>query len=328
MEKQRNFLQYAVRNSNILPIENEMLVVVCDRLHEELGEIVSHREKIHSDIMFDSYFVLVGKRSFLLKVNLSPDLPNFWKELSELNLPFHPKIAACSKEDDEFKFIVYETPKGWYAHEISNYILSPKLGLEQKFADTLLEMHSTKLSGSDDTVKVLNSFMPKEAMMIAKSFPVAELFSTTKLLFSSVYESDADRCGLCHFDLCPENIIYTGKEFKFLNFEYAANANVYLDLLLLRETLNVSDDTMKNFLIHYSVDREILNKLRLASFIFNFSYFNSKIISQYMTFGTQNSIKLQFFIRKSNFFYEKIYDRLFVPKSLDNQIRKLYYVWK
>jgi hypothetical protein len=328
MERQKNYLQSVIRDSNILPIENEMLHTICDRLHEQLGAMVTHKEKLISEVMFDSYLLIAGNSSYLLKINLSPDLPNFWKELCEFKFDFHPEIVACSGEDDEFKFICYKTPRGSYVHEISNYILSPKLGLEKKFADTMQQMHDIKISESDDTVKVLNSFMPREAMMISRSFPVSELFSTTKLLFSSVYESNLSKCGVCHFDLCPENIIYTGSSFKLLNFEYAANANTYVDLLLAKETLNVSDEAMKNFLSHYSIDRQLLNNYRLASQVFNFAYFNSKIISQYMTFGNSNFIKLKYLINKSKQSYEKIYDRLFVPKSLDNQIRTFYHLWK
>ena len=153
--------------------------------------------------------------------------------MSVNNFNFHPKIICYSGKEDEFKFICFEVPKGVFASDISNYILSPKLNLAKTFISDFSSIHSVKLGGEDKTVEVFNSFLPKETMMIYKTYPIVELFSTAKNSFKSLYNSNLSHCGLCHFDVSPENIIYTGSEFKFINFEYAANANIYLDLSLI-----------------------------------------------------------------------------------------------
>ena len=99
------------------------------------------------------------------------------------------------------------------------------------------------------------------------------------LTFKSEYKYNPDDIRLCHFDLDVKNIIYTGSDFKLINFEYAANANIYIDLLLAKETLNASDYTFDAFLSAYDISKAKLKPYYEASDLFIFAYLNSKIIS-------------------------------------------------
>jgi hypothetical protein len=212
---------------------------------------------------------------------------------------------------------------------LSAYPLSPKLNLQKAFAQSVSDMHSVKLSSVDDTVNIFNSFLPKEAVMIFKTYPVANLFSTCRIVFKQMYKSNIEHCGLCHFDLSAENIIYTGSEIKFINFEYAANANTYLDMLLAKQTLNCSESVFESFasLLPKAKIYELRSYEEL-SHLFNFAYFNSKIVSEYMTFGLRDPIKLKFWLNKSEESYDRIFGKLFVEKPVDKFIRDFYYLWK
>lgn len=305
-----------------------MLSTVCSKIEAKTGLKISKKEKFENHSLFDSYIIFCDKELFIVKVNLSPDIPNFWKELAEFKFDFHPEIVASSQEADEFKFICYRMPKGIFGSDISKYLLSPKLRLEAKFAKALKSVHSIKIGDKDNTIDTVESFLPKESSMISRTFPVAEVFASVKVLFKNAYKSNLEDCGLCHFDLDVKNIVYTGKEFKFLNFEYAANANIYLDLLLAKETLNASSYSFDNFISHYQADKHKFKLYYDASDLFIFAYLNSKIISEYMTFGLKNAIELKLFINKSAVFYEKISDKLFVSKTLDNRIRSFYSLWR
>ncbi len=329
MEKQRNYLQSVKNEVDILPIEEEFLSSTKRVIENKLGHEIRLCKKYEVHPIYDSYLIAGNDRPFLLKVNLSPDTPNSWDLLSKNNYDFHPKIICSSNDSDEFKFICFEVPKGMFLSDISNYPLSRKLKLQDTFLRDLKQMHSIKIKDEDETVKIFDSFLPREAMMVAKKYPVIQLFSTAKMVFKKIYKPDPQDCGLCHFDLCPENIIYTGTDIKFINFEYSANANIYLDILLAKETLNCSNQTFEE--ICHILPKDIYDKLLLnkdASNLFNFAYFNSKITSEYITFGLRNPVKLKYWINKSELFYNKIFDKLFVEKQLDKLIRDFYYLWK
>jgi len=329
MERQRNLLQSVKNEVDILPIEEEFLYSTKKVIEKKLGHAIRLCKKHEVHPIYDCYLIAGNDKPFLLKVNLSPESPNSWDMLSKNNYDFHPEVICSSGESGEFKFICFEVPKGMFLSDISNYPLSPKLKLQNIFLRDFKRMHSVKTKDEDETIKVFDSFLPREAMMVAKRYPVAQLFSTAKMVFKQMYKSDIQDCGLCHFDLSPENIIYTGTDIKFINFEYSANANIYLDTLLAKETLNCSDKTFED--LCELLPKDMRDKLffnKDVSDLFNFAYFNSKITSEYITFGLRNPSKLKYWINKSEYFYNKIFDKLFVGKELDKLIRDFYYLWK
>ena len=328
MENQKNHVQVLYQNKTLLPIEEEMLRCVTDILEKKLKFHIENIQKEYSYPLYDYFLFSHQNKPYGLKVNLSPDLPNFWSELSINNFNFHPKIVGVSEDEDDFKFICYELPKGVFLSDISNYPLDPKLKLNKIFSKSLKDLHSTKISEVDKTLDIFNSFLPIEASRIYRNFPLSELFSTCKILFKNFYESNPQDCGLCHFDLAPQNIILSGESFKFINFEYAGNANFYLDLWLVKNILNVSDENFYKFFENYEVDLEKLNKYKELSHIFCFAYFNSKIVSEYITFGVRDPINLKIWINKSRENYEKIVHKLFIEKTLDKSIRDFYNLWK
>lgn len=328
MENQKNFVRHVTQSSDILPIEREMLDEIKRLVKLKLGTEVSMVEKRSSEVLYDSYIAISGKKLLMIKLNLSPDLPNFWKELIENNFSFHPKIILSSKEEDIVKFLCFEMPSGIFLSDISSYPLSSKLNFVNLFAKDLKKIHQHKIKNEDDTLKIFNGMCPFEASMIYDPFPVSQLIGSMRSFFKNIYQSDINDCGVCHFDISPENIIYSNKEFKFLNFEYAANANIYIDIWTARETLNVSDQSFSSFINSYGLDKTKLHSYRQASDIFIFAYFNSKIIAEYITFGVRNHIKLRYWINKSETYYYKIAHKLFVEKKLDNKIRQFYNLWK
>lgn len=328
MERQRNLLRHAVKDNTILPIEHEMLCFVCERIERDGKVKVSYKEKVDAQPLYDSYLIVANDKPHLLKINLSPDLPNFWKELCFNNFEFHPKIVSYSKEEDEYKYICYEMPKGMFASDISNYILAPKLNLQRKFASSLKKMHSVKLKDVDCTVDILNSMLPIESSMIWNKYPTVELFSEVKVAFAQVYKPSRDRLGLCHFNLTGDSIIDTVDEFKFIDFEYSANGNYIIDLLLAKETLNASDASFDLFAQFYGISKEEIKDYLDAADMFNFAYFNSKIVAEYMTFGLRDTIKLKLLINKAGEMYERVKDKLFVSKTLDKNITYIYNAWK
>lgn len=328
MENQKNFAQVLSRNKTIFPIEEEMLSEVKRTLEKKFNLQIEDISKEQSYPLYDLFVFSCKGKAYGLKINLSPDLPNFWKELSENNFNFHPKIIGASNEDDEFKFLCYELPKGTFLSDISNYPLDPKLKINNIFAQSLKQLHSTRVESADRTCEIFDSFLPIEASRIYRNFPVVDLFTICKIFFKKNYSKNEEDCGLCHFDLCPQNIIFTENYFKFINFEYAANANFYLELWLTKNILNVSDDSFYKFFQHYKIDLEKLNKYKDLGYLFSFAYFNSKIVSEYMTFGVRDPINLKIWINKSNQNYDKIAYKLFIEKELDNSIRKFYNLWK
>ena len=329
MEKQKNYLQFVKTEKTLLPIEEEFLFSVKEKIENKLGSKISKWEKHYSHPIYDCFLIVVNDRPLLTKVNLSPDLPNFWKELWINNFEFHPSIVCHSDELDEFQFICFEIPKGIFLSDLSSSPLNKKFNLEKIFLSTLDKMHSTKLLQKDCTIDVLNSFLPRESISICKKYPVVELFPSVKFLFNKAYKENIDHCGLCHFDLSHENIIYTGKELKLINFEYAANANIYLDIWLAKEILNCPESLFDELLKFSNKEKiQTIYSYKELSDIFNFAYFNSKIISEYITFGLRDPISLKKWINKSEIFYTKIQDKLFVDKTLDKLIRDFYYLWK
>jgi len=164
--------------------------------------------------------------------------------------------------------------------------------------------------------------------MIYDTFPLAQLVGTMRSVFKGLYKSDLQDCGLAHFDICPENVIQSNKEFKFLNFEYAGNANIYIDIWMMQQTMNASDQNFLNFIDHYELNKTKLHSYREAADLFSFAYFNSKIIAEYMTFGVRNHIKLRYWINKSEACYSPVAHKLFIEKKLDNKIRQFYNLWK
>lgn len=328
MENQKNFVRHVIQSTDILPIENEMLEEIKRLIKSSLGTDVVRLEKKSSEVLYDCYTAISGKKALTIKVNLSPDLPNFWKELIENNFSFHPQIICSSKENDILKFICFEGPNGILLSDVSNYPLSSKFNFINSFARDLKKMHQTKIKNEDDTLKIFNGMCPLEATMIYDPFPVSQLILSLKTLFKNTYQSNLEDCGVCHFDICPENIIFSNKEFKFLNFEYAANANIYIDLWNAREAMNISDESFSAFVNSYGLNKTKLHSYRQAADIFTFVYFNSKIIAEYMTFGVRNHIKLRYWINKSEAYYYKMAHKLFVEKKLDNKIREFYNLWK
>ena len=328
MENQRNFVQHVIQNNDILPIENEILDDIKRSIESKLGAEVTSLEKRSSEVLYDSFTAISGKKPLFIKINLSPELPNFWKELAENNFSFHPKIICSSKEQDLNKYFCFELPQGVFVSDISNYPLNSKLNFINLIARDIKKIHKVKIKNEDETLKIFNGMCPFEASMIYDPFPVSQLIGSLRSLFRSVYKPNADDCGLCHFDLCPENIIYSNKEFKFINFEYAANANIYIDIWTARETMNASDEGFTSFINSYDLDKTKLHSYRQAADIFIFAYFNSKIIAEYMTFGVRNHIKLRYWINKSQSYYYKLSHKLFVEKKLDNKIHQFYNLWK
>jgi hypothetical protein len=329
MEKQRNHLQFVRAEKTLLPIEEEFLASVKKKIESQLGSAISKWEKYYTHPIYDCFLMIVNDRPLLTKVNLSPDAPNFWKELCVNNFSFHPKIVCYSDDFDEFQFICFEVPKGIFFSDLSNYPLSRKFNIQKTFLSTLDSMHSFKINENDETIKTVESFLPREAMSIYKTYPVVALFPAVKLAFKKIYTPQINDCGVCHFDLCHQNIIYTGDDIKLINFEYAANANTYLDIWLAKETLNCSDTTFDEVVGYLKKPQvETLYRHKDASLIFNFAYFNSKILSEYITFGLRDPVKLKIWINKSEFFYTKIQNKLFIEKSLDKLIRDFYYLWK
>ena len=329
MERQRNHLQFVKTDKTLLPIEEEFLLSVKNKIEFKIGEKILKWEKYYTHPIYDCFLINVNNRPLLTKVNLSPDLPNFWKELCCNNFDFHPKIICHSDEIDEFQFICFEVPKGIFFSDLSNYPLSRKFNIQKTFLSTLDKMHNFKLNDKDETAKTFESFLPREAMSIYTTYPVVAVFPAAKLAFKKIYTPQISDCGVCHFDLCHQNIIYTGDDIKLINFEYAANANKYLDIWLAKETLNCSDSTFDEITEKLPKSQvETLYKYKEASLIFNFAYFNSKILSEYITFGLRDPVKLKNWINKSEFFYTKIQNKLFVEKSLDKLIRDFYYLWK
>jgi len=328
MENQKNFVQHVIQSNDILPIEEEMINEIKLVIEAKLGEEITAIEKRSTEVQYDSYFAISGKKPLIIKVNLSPDVPNFWKELTQYNFPFHPKIICASEEDSINKFICFELPKGVFLSDISNYPLSSKLNLVSGFARDVKKMHETKLKNEDDTIRIFNAMCPFEASMIYDTFPVAQLMATMRSVFKSIYKSDLQDCGLAHFDVCPENVISSNKEFKFLNFEYAGNANIYIDIWMMQQTMNASDENFLNFINYYELNKTKLHSYREAADLFCFAYFNSKIIAEYMTFGIRNHIKLKYWINKSEAYYPSVAHKLFIENKLDKKIRQFYYLWK
>jgi len=329
MERQRNQLQFVKDEKTLLPIEEEFLSSVKSSIEQKIGQGISKFTKHYIHPIYDCYLFVSNKQPYLLKVNLSPDLPNFWKELAVNNFNFHPKIICSSSETEEFKYICFEVPKGRFLSDISNYPLSPKFNIYRNFYKSITEMHNTKLSDVDSTIDTFNSLLPRESMMIFKTYPIVDLFAAAKSVFKQTYKSNLEHCGLCHYDLSLDNIIYSEDAIRFINFEYAANANIYLDIWLSKETLNCSDQVFDSFLEMMPSDKvKSLYEYKELSSLFNFAYFNSKIISEYITFGVKNPFKLKNWINKSETCYLEVSNKLFVSKSLDKLIRDFYYLWK
>lgn len=328
MENQKNFVQHVIQSNDILPIEEEMVNEIRLVIEGKLGAEITSIEKRSTEVLYDSYFAISDKKPLLIKVNLSPEMPNFWKELVQYNFPFHPKIVCASDEYSINKFICFELPRGIFLSDISNYPLSSRLNLVSDFARDVKKMHQTKIKDEDDTLRIFNAMCPFEASMIYDTFPLAQLVGTMRSVFKGLYKSDLQDCGLAHFDICPENVIQSSKEFKFLNFEYAGNANIYIDIWMMQQTMNASDQNFLNFIDHYELNKTKLHSYREAADLFSFAYFNSKIIAEYMTFGVRNHIKLRYWINKSEACYSPVAHKLFIEKKLDNKIRQFYNLWK
>lgn len=333
MERQKNYLQLAGSDKTLLPIERELLSSVLKKIEFNTGLRVTDYQKYYSHALYDCFLIICGEKEnktpYFLKVNLSPDLPNSWAELAAGNFTFHPKIICSSSNEDEFKFICFQVPKGIFLSHISKYPLNPKLNIQRAFISTLNEMHKIKISNEDKTIDIFNSMLPRESMMIFKTYPIVDLFASLKIIFKQNYKSDITACGLCHFDLSPENIIYNGEEIKFINFEYSGNANIYLDTWLAKQTLNCSEDVFDKILESLPKDEaQKVYAYQELSYLFNFAYFNSKIVSEYITFGVSNSYKFKYWINQSEACYNKIFNKLFVEKKIDKLIRDFYYLWK
>lgn len=326
MEKRRNFLQHTVSSTTLLPVEQEMLDSVCEKIEAKLGASISSKTRVASEVLYDRYDLDSGKESYSLKVNLSPETPNFWRELCEKNFSFHPEIVAFSFDDD-FTFYCYKKTKTFPASSLTEFLLSKQLGLQHKIAEVLNEAHAIKLSDQDQTLEVFRAMLPIEAAASVSSFPLAHLFPQCKQMFAKVYKPTAD-LGLCHFDVSARNLLYNNADFKLINFEYAANANVYIDTLLIKETLNASDESFNDLLSSLSIDTKNLVKYLDAAEIFTFCYFNSKIIAEYLTFGTRNEQLLRYWVQKSESIYKKIKHKFFLQKAIDKSIDGFYDAWR
>lgn len=327
MEQKKNFLQHTVQDNSLLPIELEMLAYIKGRIESQSGIKIDTCEKFSRSPLYDSYLIVSEKRPFVLKVNLSPFIPNFWDKLCKENYPFHPTIVSYDLSGD-FNYICFEMPKGIFGNDISKYLLSPKLKLESFFARDLKKIHSFSSSQKDETVETISSFLPMESALIQHTFPVVQLFGAVKSTFKNLYTQSPSDCCICHFDLDASNIIFSSEEFKFINFEYAANANKYIELWLAKEVLNCSDADFDNFVSLYGADKDKLISVKELSELFIFAYMNSKIVSEFMTFGVTNPTKLSTYINKSQKFYSKIKDKFFIEESLDKTIQGFYYLWR
>lgn len=328
MEKQRNHLQFVKTDKTLLPIEEEFLLSVKNKIESQIGEKILKWEKYYTHPIYDCFLINVNNRPLLTKVNLSPDLPNFWKELWDNKFDFHPSIVCHSDELDEFQFMCFEVPKGIFFSDLSNFPLSRKLNIQKTFLSTVEKMHQIKLDNKDNTIATIESFLPRESMSIYKTYPIVALFPEIKLAFKKIYQPRIEHCGLCHFDLCHENIIYTGSDIKLINFEYSSNSNTFLDIWLTKEILNCSDSVFEDITNSFSNEKaNALYANKEAALFFNFAYFNSKIISEYITFGLRNPLKLKLWINKSEDIYSQISSKLFVQKPLDKLIRDFYYLW-
>lgn len=327
MASQKNFIQQAIKNNDILPIERDIIDFIASQIQSSTGKKSKITKKLSTEVLYDTYAAVAEKDNLIVKINLSPELPNFWRELCSNYFSFHPKII-CYSEESDYKFICFEEPLGSVLSDISSRPLSLKLNLIKDFTAALKNLHETRIKECDNTVKTFNSFCPMEASMISRTFPLTNFLGTLKIIFKQHYKESPEDCGLCHFDLSPQNAFVYGKDFKFLNFEYADYGNIYIDLWLLKETMNVSDQAFFHMLDLYGVNKNKLHSYKQASELFIFAYFNSKIIAEYMTFGVRDPIKLKYWINKSEIFYEKIKAKLFFEKELDNAVREFYYLWK
>jgi hypothetical protein len=328
MENQRNFVQHVIQSNDILPIEEEMLDSIKLSIEQKLGGKVTAVEKRSSQVLYDHYLAICDKKPLIFKINLSPELPNFWKELVEHNFSFHPKIVCNSEEDAIYKFICFELPQGAFLSDYSSSPLNPRLNFINFFAKSVKNMHKIKIKNEDDTIKIFNGMCPFEASMIYGTFPLAQLMGTMRSVFKDLYKSNLDDCGVAHFDLCPENIILSNKEFKFVNFEYAGNANIYIDLWQCEETMNTSYQSFLSFIDCYDLDKKKLHSYKEAADLFMFAYFNSKIIAEYMTFGVRNHLALKYWINKSERCYSRVARNLLIENKLDKKIRQFYHLWR
>ena len=326
MEKRRNFLQHTVSSTTLLPVEQEMLDSVCEKIEAKLEAPISNKTRTASEVLYDRYDLTSGKDSYVLKVNLSPDTPNFWRELCENRFSFHPEIVASSFDGD-FTFYCYKTTKTFSASSLTEFLLSKQLGLQHKIAEVLNETHAIKLSDVDQTTEVFRSMLPIEAGASVSSFPLAHLFPQCKQMFAKLYKPTTD-LGLCHFDVSPRNLLYNNSDFKLINFEYAGNANVYINTLLVKETLNGSDESFNDLLSNMTIDKAKLVKYLDAAEIFTFCYFNSKILAEYLTFGTRNEQLLRYWVQKSEAIYKNIKQKFFLQKPIDKSIDAFYDAWR
>lgn len=326
MEKRRNFLQHTVSSTTLLPVEQEMLDSVCEKIEASAQCSILKKTRIASEVLYDRYDLSSEDRSYVLKINLSPETPNFWREICENQFSFHPKIVASSFDGD-FTFYCYEKTKAFSASALTEFLLSKQLGLQHKIAEIVNETHATKLSEQDQTLEVFWSMLPIEATASVSSFPLAHLFPQCKQMFTKSYKPTTDT-GLCHFDISPRNLLYDNSDFKLINFEYAANANVYINTLLLKETLNASDDSFNELLSFIRIDKTKLLKHIDDAEIFAFCYFNSKIIAEYLTFGIRNVQLLKYWVGKSESIYRKIKHRFFLQKAIDKSIDTFYDAWR
>lgn len=330
MEKQKNYLQHTVSNATLLPIEQEMLDFVCGQIQSSLGSTINEKFRSSSEVHYDQYSLRSGKDSFDLKVNLSPDTPNFWDELASNKFSFHPEIVSSNLTGD-YIFYCYKASKLSTASNLTEYLLSKHLGIQHQIGELINRLHAIKLNRTDYTVSVLNSFLPTQALASVSIFPLAHLFPQCRNVFLKLYTPTED-VGICHFDITPKNIVVDNskpnKELKLINFEYAANANIHIDSLLCKYTLNASDQSFNDLVSHLQLDKATLIKYIDAAEVFAFCYFNSKILAEYLTFGERNRPMLKYWAAKSEEIYNKIKFRFFLQKPIDNSIQDFYNAWK
>ena len=75
-------------------------------MEHKIGGKISKLIKYYVHPLYDCYLLVVDGNPFFLKVNLSPETRNFWKELSESSFNFHPKVISYSSPEDEFKYMI------------------------------------------------------------------------------------------------------------------------------------------------------------------------------------------------------------------------------
>ena len=202
-----------------------------------------------------SYLLKTTNKSYVIRVFKSKESVNISREFEyKIQKKAHKKNIASKPIFLNEDFMIYEYQKGIHKTKLSNLELKNLVLKIKKF-------HNFKIEEKPYDLKVdLENYEQKLNDKKSKKL-INDSFKSIKILEKHKYEA-----VLTHHDLNPKNIIFSKKNFKIIDWEYAGVNDRFFDLASVCIEFKLNKKEEKILLDSYFKTKKSYHKIKLKHY--------------------------------------------------------------